>query len=251
MIGFTHDPTSKPLGWRPLTWEQMCQAEPALCEAAFVGLDNDPEWYAKGGGKDLVVKVVGWGRGPDWTREEECAIMGCTHTRTGIFSHTAAQFMEVPEHPGAVALRKADRARGAEFLWSREAYDIAYHHCCLYLQKPTVKPTAPAAVYRIYDAAGRLLYIGSGKSSLVRLSNHLAKKPWAQQIASMQIQHLPSRAAAYKAEAQAIRQEHPLYNVVGNRQAQPPEGCIYPTGSCTSTTTACLAEAEGHSRCLF
>lgn len=40
----------------------------------------------------------------------------------------------------------------------------------------------PAAVYRLYDAANRLLYIGSSHNPGVRQQEH-RKKPWGSEIA--------------------------------------------------------------------
>lgn len=80
-------------------------------------------------------------------------------------------------------------------------------------------PTRPApgytALYRFYDAAGALLYIGICGEPLKRWYTH-AGKEWWPEVETFRVIWLPSRAEAEKAETEAIRVERPRHNIVFN-----------------------------------
>lgn len=76
------------------------------------------------------------------------------------------------------------------------------------------KTDRPTQLYRHFDAAGRLLYVGISLHALHRLAQHRGS-PWYAQIARVDIEVHPSRTAALCAEARAIAQERPLFNVRG------------------------------------
>lgn len=73
--------------------------------------------------------------------------------------------------------------------------------------------SAPDAftVYRIYDGAGALLYIGQTVNLEQRLLNH---RSWARDRgwATVVAEGYPTRRAALDAEREAIYAEHPLAN---------------------------------------
>lgn len=75
------------------------------------------------------------------------------------------------------------------------------------------------ALYRHFDACGRLLYVGISLSAVHRLEQHRSHAHWFRDIARVDVQWLPSRDAAMKAEAAAIGEERPAFNVV--RPGQP------------------------------
>jgi hypothetical protein len=77
--------------------------------------------------------------------------------------------------------------------------------------------TVPTDLYRYFDKDDRLLYVGISFHAAARASQHKADKPWWPQSVRMEIEHLPTREAALAAEANAIRTEAPLHNVMGNR----------------------------------
>jgi hypothetical protein len=77
--------------------------------------------------------------------------------------------------------------------------------------------SAKTALYRHFDSAGTLLYVGISISAANRLSQHMHGSPWAREIASMTIEHHDSRAAAEAAERVAIKAEKPLWNKAHNR----------------------------------
>ncbi|MGW3445627.1 GIY-YIG nuclease family protein [Streptomyces sp. NPDC001076] len=72
----------------------------------------------------------------------------------------------------------------------------------------------PAAVYRLWDAAGNLLYIGSSYDPQRRYQDH-RDKPWWPQVARCVEEWRASRIDAYRAELKAIAAEDPRHNVYG------------------------------------
>lgn len=83
-----------------------------------------------------------------------------------------------------------------------------------------------ASLYRHFDAAGRLLYVGISLNALSRLSQHKSESSWFFNITRVEIEQHPTRAAAAAAEIEAIRTEDPLHNVMGRND--PPS---WPAGS--------------------
>jgi hypothetical protein len=73
-----------------------------------------------------------------------------------------------------------------------------------------------AVLYRMFDASERLLYAGASRNELVRISRG---SPWRREIANVTFEHFTSWDAAHKAEAVAILNENPLYNVRPDRRA--------------------------------
>jgi predicted GIY-YIG superfamily endonuclease len=74
---------------------------------------------------------------------------------------------------------------------------------------------SPHTLYRLYDIAGRLLYVGITSDWDRRRSQHAADKAWWPRVSQIALAELPSRAHALNAERIAIRTEHPAYNQVG------------------------------------
>ena len=70
-------------------------------------------------------------------------------------------------------------------------------------------------VYRLFDVADRLLYVGVSNQIGQRLTQHEAEKSWWPDVARMTVQRCPDRAAALAAEAEAIRSENPVHNIRG------------------------------------
>ena len=72
-------------------------------------------------------------------------------------------------------------------------------------------------VYRLYDAAGALLYVGQSGRPGVRFDEHRTLSVFGDLIARMDIAHYPNRPAGIAAEAAAIVAEAPRFNQLGRR----------------------------------
>lgn len=72
----------------------------------------------------------------------------------------------------------------------------------------------PAAVYRLWDSSGNLLYIGSAYDPELRCKEH-RKKPWWPQVASRTEEWHSNRGTAYIEEMKAIAVERSKYNEMG------------------------------------
>ena len=68
-------------------------------------------------------------------------------------------------------------------------------------------------LYRLWDANGELLYVGISKSAMRRLADHQRGKPWADEINSVTITNVSTRAEAERMEIEAIANENPKYNI--------------------------------------
>lgn len=71
------------------------------------------------------------------------------------------------------------------------------------------------ALYRHFDAAGVLLYVGISVNPFARTSEHVCAAPWARQVVSITVEWHLSRRAALAAELAAIRSERPQFNKAG------------------------------------
>lgn len=69
-----------------------------------------------------------------------------------------------------------------------------------------------ASLYRMFDAADALLYVGICAQPR-RLDQHRKDKGWWPDVARISIEHFEERADARAAERQAIVNEAPLFNV--------------------------------------
>ena len=69
-----------------------------------------------------------------------------------------------------------------------------------------------AAVYRLYDSEGALLYIGSSFDPEKRCEAHRST-PWWREVGQRTEEWFPNRSLAYAAETKAIRREKPKHNV--------------------------------------
>lgn len=72
----------------------------------------------------------------------------------------------------------------------------------------------PAAIYRLWDAEGNLLYIGSAFDPEARCKSH-QKKPWWSEVASRTEEWFDHRGTAYREELKAIHVEKSKYNQMG------------------------------------
>lgn len=77
----------------------------------------------------------------------------------------------------------------------------------------TILLNGPTAVYRAYNAEGRLLYVGMSRNSDLRMYQHGRGSYWHADMADVDIRWYPDRATARAAELDAIVTEWPLWNV--------------------------------------
>lgn len=68
-------------------------------------------------------------------------------------------------------------------------------------------------LYRHFDDAGLLLYVGVSLSAMGRLERHREASPWFWNIAKVEIQRFSTREESLAAERHAIMNEHPLFNL--------------------------------------
>ena len=82
------------------------------------------------------------------------------------------------------------------------------------------------ALYRFFDADGRLLYVGMTHRLAARTSEHSrsAATTWWPKVASRTIEWFDSRSEAKTAESSAIRSENPAFNVMHTRRNRAPLG---------------------------
>jgi hypothetical protein len=66
-------------------------------------------------------------------------------------------------------------------------------------------------LYRHFNEAGELLYVGISLCAIARLEQH-KRSPWFQEIRRVEIEQYPTREQAQFKEAWAIRREKPKYN---------------------------------------
>jgi hypothetical protein len=78
-------------------------------------------------------------------------------------------------------------------------------------------------VYRYYDVAGRLLYVGATGSGYYRAHGHARSgAAWWPLVTRGEFEHFTTMAEAYSAERRQIVQLGPLYNRADNPQWQAP-----------------------------
>ena len=70
------------------------------------------------------------------------------------------------------------------------------------------------AVYRLYDDAGVLLYVGVTKDPDTRCKWHVARQPWGAEIARHEVIWLDDRVEAHRLETAVIASANPLHNVI-------------------------------------
>jgi predicted GIY-YIG superfamily endonuclease len=123
-------------------------------------------------------------------------------------------------------------------------------------------------LYRFYNTADELLYVGISEKGPERWKAHRKDKPWWTDVARTTTEHYDTRTEALDAERAAIIAEHPKHNVVHNRPPSPKpsypvtptavsdlwaiESCIWcdcPPGSRAIAQTACGDGEETSFQC--
>ncbi|MGW2813319.1 GIY-YIG nuclease family protein [Streptomyces sp. NPDC001415] len=78
-----------------------------------------------------------------------------------------------------------------------------------------VERGSATALYRLYDSADRMLYVGVTKDPPARFAAHRRGKPWWPNVARREVTWWPTRHKACEAESAAIWNEAPLHNEAG------------------------------------
>lgn len=74
----------------------------------------------------------------------------------------------------------------------------------------------PHALYRIYGESDHLLYIGCSPFPFDRIKCHESARAWATDMRTVRIEWFDNRNLARAAEAEAIKNERPEWNVHHN-----------------------------------
>jgi trehalose utilization protein len=77
--------------------------------------------------------------------------------------------------------------------------------------------TRPTDVYRVYDRAGALLYVGIAMNVFDRMRGHRQESKWWNEAHEALVERYPDRLVAKTEESRAIRDEIPRYNIAADR----------------------------------
>ncbi|KAB8186828.1 hypothetical protein FH608_045885 [Nonomuraea phyllanthi] len=133
-----------------------------------------------------------------------------------------AAFAELESHGYLVRRRK--RYANGRFVTTLELYDTPGHALPdVVPTKKSLKPTPRGEVlYRHWDENGLLLYVGVTNRATSRERAHAKVSPWMEFWVETTYEQHPSRASVEAAEAAAILDEQPLFNVAGNDDPEAP-----------------------------
>ncbi|MGV0993427.1 MAG: hypothetical protein ACOYB7_14365 [Mycobacterium sp.] len=91
--------------------------------------------------------------------------------------------------------------------------------------------TEETTLYRAFDKAGQLLYVGISHNPFLRLGRHADHSAWSADATTITLERFNSRAEATDAELAAIRDEDPVFNFSGRPQLRWSQWAIaYPAG---------------------
>ena len=73
-------------------------------------------------------------------------------------------------------------------------------------------------LYRFYNSSGVLLYVGVTNDPPRRFGDHRKAKEWWSEVARINLEMFAGRDELLRAEIEAIKIEHPLYNLTYNTE---------------------------------
>ncbi len=156
---------------------------------------------------------------PDWKRAEIEAEEEAYRDLRALHAEVAPTYVAIAER-----IRPGDVAR----MFDRITHDLysAMMDAAGYPSDPPASSSEPVArpldqprrgretaVYRAFDGAGRLLYIGVTKSPHARMRGHETTSEWWPEMQSVVFEWLPSREAALDLERSLIETLRPPFNV--------------------------------------
>ncbi|MFJ6729416.1 GIY-YIG nuclease family protein [Streptomyces sp. NPDC091281] len=74
------------------------------------------------------------------------------------------------------------------------------------------EPAERTALYRLYDADDRLLYVGITSNPKTRWGRHARDKHWWPEVARKAIEWFETRKSAERVEKIEVEEQHPKYN---------------------------------------
>jgi hypothetical protein len=135
-------------------------------------------------------------------------------------------------------MTQATRAHEATAASSRpDALKIPY----LTVHEPDGERTI---LYRFYDGAGELLYVGISSEPHRRWSAHERHSEWWDRVAVVHTEWRDTRAAAETAETEAIKRELPVFNRVHGQQQYRYKGGRFPASRLHEITRAHFGGTE-------
>lgn len=158
-------------------------------------------------------------RAAEQRQEEEARVRREATER--LFIEKEAEKRRQYEERGAEQKRQweADRRRKQQLEADREARRLIRGTT----RQSTVKrstiyrPTEHTVVYFAENGADEVIYIGISNNTMRRWREHLAKKPWADEVEAMYVHEKhPTKWDAMAREEALIKQYRPRYNVVHN-----------------------------------
>lgn len=144
-----------------------------------------------------------------------------------VLAPPGASHMPYPDHCSACGLRTrfytpidlepSEHRRGiaASYICDRGHEWGCYWGDPPFGPRPNTSPSGDrrCALYRHFDAAGVLLYVGISDAPVDRGKDHARYSDWVQYAARIEAEWLDSRQAAEREERKAIRTERPIFNV--------------------------------------
>lgn len=117
------------------------------------------------------------------------------------------------------ALRTAEVLGEAEWrMWVARSMGVTMETVKTYEANPqTYDLRGPSALYRYFDHAGRLLYVGVAKDPIQRDREHANSSEWHRHFSRHTVEWHEVRDSALAAERAAIRDESPVFNRLASR----------------------------------
>ena len=146
----------------------------------------------------------------------ERAMVVPVNCKTGLVTSRTASSGIAHRDGGVAAVFKGGQARfGARWLCGGGSADVqiladaeAQGGVCPRCEDIALGPS----VYRCFDAAGDLIYIGSSTAHLKRMQTHETQTSWWPEVADVTTRRFECITEARAAERLAILAEHPKYN---------------------------------------